>query len=109
KAHAKHKDGQTTGLPEKQQVIEPDPQAAYRNLGHVLAYLQHDSPERKALLQKLGIEGDLAAKACVALSRSILMLADEDQPGRFVGKDCEYVFDPLGREYPIAPDEGDIA
>jgi hypothetical protein len=68
----------------------PDPQQDYRNFASVLAFLEQDSPEREAMLKKIGLQKNaLSTRLCSAYARSVLAVLDSDQPGRMYGRRWE--------------------
>jgi hypothetical protein len=62
----------------------------HRNLAKVVSLLQWDTPERAAILKKVGLGPNaLSQRSCLSLHRVLLRLAEEDQPGRYAGKRTE--------------------
>jgi hypothetical protein len=65
----------------------PDCMTDWKTMAKVLFLLQHDSPEKTALLNKIGLRTeDLSSRLFASLGRSVLEITEEDEPGRTLGK-----------------------
>jgi len=64
---------------------DPDVLGDWRALARVLDHLGNDTPERRALLEAVGLEpGSLSGRICAALAGDVLTMIEEDYPGRTV-------------------------